>query len=177
MKFKTYHLLFLIPILIGINFIDNKYLYNNLVVLTITITLSSLILFKNFPFMAKTLHTRPIYYEDLEDDDEIDPEMITKFQRIFTNVISLLLSIVMAILFDFWIFKQDEKNLTWRERLGISGGLLSIYWKVQSYAGSFLLSILINMKEKKQDNIKPTPLASKGNIQMTSIGNQVSVNI
>ena len=93
MKFKTYHLLFLIPILIGINFIDNKYFYNNLVVLTITITLSSLILFKNFPFMAKTLHTRPIYYEDLEDDDEIDPEMITKFQRIFTNVISLLLSI------------------------------------------------------------------------------------
>ena len=91
--------------------------------------------------------------------------------------ISLLLSIVMAILFDFWIFKQDERHLTWRERLGISGGLLSIYWKVQSYAGNFLLGVLINMKEKKQDNIKPTPLASKGNIQMTSIGNQVSVNI
>ena len=60
--------------------------------------------------------------------------------------------------------------------MSISGGLLSIYWKVQSYAGSILLSILINMKEKNK-KFSSTPLASKGNIQMSSIGNQVSVNI
>ena len=89
------------------------------------ITILSLLVCFRFPKIVQSLHSKPVYYEDLEDKFSLDSSIRNRYQRIFTIIQTIFLAISLGIVADFVIYKSQEVN-NYIELLGIIGGLLSI---------------------------------------------------
>lgn len=125
---------------------------------------SSFILTWNFPYFSKYGYTRPIYFEDLEQDKLsykkiIKKKIITnietskKFQNKFILLQQLILSITMALIIDYSTHRYKNTALVFTEILGIIGGLLSLYLKITKFIGKLILKILYLSKKKERDKL------------------------
>ena len=93
-------LLFFLSFLIYLNgfFISEVY------IIGITFFLSWIFLY-NFPFFSKFFHTKPVYYEDLEDTNNkinFNPAFRKRFQKIFIFIYRTIIS-----------FRSYRFNTTW----------------------------------------------------------------
>ena len=82
-------------------------------------TVSSFILFVNFPKLVIAFHQRPLYYDDLEirdyNDDDADEHIYddsvrNRYKNIFRWVITVTSPIVIGILVEVWYMKSDFAN-------------------------------------------------------------------
>jgi hypothetical protein len=125
---------------------------------------SSFILTWNFPYFSKYGYMRPIYFEDLEQDNLnykkiIKKKIITnieasaKFQNKFILFQQLILSITMALIIDYSTHRYKDTTLVFTEILGLMGGLLSLYLKITKFIGKLILKILYLTKKKERDTL------------------------
>lgn len=102
----------------------------------------------NFPGISESIHTRPLYIEDLKMEESNHSE---KFQKIYTILMNFLLASLFAGLAEYMIIQNIlDKPLI--EALGIIGGNLGIYYKLQRTIGG----IMIALCHKYQKKCKPT---------------------
>ena len=105
----------------------------------------------NFPSIATSLHTKPLYLCDLTGDslngiikDEEQRQIFTEIKDnyvfTFNIILAFFTSLAGGALFDIWIYKTKGKE-DLPEIIGITGGILSVYSKVQTYMGYILLTI------------------------------------
>ena len=165
--FQKKRLLLLFLLLIIPPFIFKEYLYN-FYYFTPVLIIISFSLFWNFPQIATLMHTRPLYFSDLEVTIEQKNIFKTeeafniakqKYKFIFMICLSIVTSILIGALFDIWLIKTKNTN-DLPEIIGITGGMLSMYGKFQNYFGKFLLYILFRVKEKNNiltNNNDPSP--------------------
>lgn len=120
--------------------------------IVISLFMSIMILFYNFPILPKILHMRPIYYEDLFDNTNI-PELKNlsqeRFQNIFIMVQMFVLALAFAVLFDYILSNIENAHLNFIETIGYIGGFITIYQKLSTLFGKFVLSILFWKKKKE----------------------------
>lgn len=167
--FQKKRLLLFFTLLIIPPFIFKDKLYS-FYYFTPVLIIISFSLFWNFPHMATIMHTKPLYFSDLEVNIEKKDMFNTekdfnkakhKYKIIFMICLSVATSILIGALFDLWMVKTENKN-NLPEIIGITGGILSIYSKFQNYFGKFLLYILFRVKEKNNnlsnESIEPSPI-------------------
>lgn len=140
--------LMLIPLVLGaLLFVP---VLQNFYYITGMAMVSSFVLFHIFPQLCTMTHRKPIYFEDLVADTHVDSKMRFKFQKYFAVIQSLLLSVFVASLVDYLIYRLQTTQLSKQEMLGLFGGLLSILNEAQNWSGRFLLKVLVWRKHKDE---------------------------
>lgn len=107
---------------------------------------ASVIFLFNFPYFIQCLHLKPIYFEDLIINENIEPMIKTKFQDIFTRILNVLLAIALTILVNYGLYRLQDSTLSYFELLGILGGIISLYRTIWDYIGKLVLKILMIKK-------------------------------
>ena len=114
----------------------------------------------NYPSIATSLHTKPLYLCDLTGDsldviikDEEQRNLFNKIKDKYVLTFNITLAVVTSLaagaILDIWLYKTKGKEDI-PEIIGITGGILSIYSKVQTYIGYFLLSLFVQIKREKE---------------------------
>jgi len=118
------------------------------------------LVFNEFPWVTRRMHTRKLTYEDLEDLGDADPELRRRFQVVFTRIqqIGGSLCVGVVIMYGFHFF-ETRKSLF--EALGILGGLLSLYARIFGYIGNFCIACLHRLKRKHYDAAAESEGSSK----------------
>lgn len=165
--FKWYNLsLILIPIIQVLTFMfKDKY---NFIYVPIVFGICALILFANFPAIVVSLHSRPIYYDDLVIKDYSDEEnggfyddaFRRKYQNIFKTIIIISSSLMVAGTVELWYYRNhifSTTNTTRHDRfmnilivISVLGGLFRIYYSAIMFIGSFVMFILKQLKKREQ---------------------------
>lgn len=102
----------------------------------------------NYPYFLKSIHTKPLYFEDLEDNDAIDSEVKRKFQKTFLIIINFILPFIASAIVDYMVYRFRDSSLSWFEVLGFVGGMISLYRSIWDHVGRFLLMYLMDKKQK-----------------------------
>lgn len=120
--------------------------------IVISIFISTMIIFWNFPILSKILHMRPLYYEDLMDDTNV-PELNNlpkeRFQNIFTMVQMFILAIAFSVLFDYIMVRIQQSDLKFIEMCAFIGGFITIYQKSSTIIGKIIITLLFWKKKKE----------------------------
>lgn len=107
-----------------------------------TTAVSIYITLLNFPNIVKIAHTRPVYFDDLEDVNGASEEMKHKYQKIFVIILQILLTVIMSGMFYYYYSRYHNTTLSEIEILGVFGGYISILSKIERLIGKSLLSIV-----------------------------------
>jgi hypothetical protein len=125
--------------------------------------ISLLILTWNFSYLAKLCYSKPIYFEDLEDDKSekkrikskimYNIELSNKFKKRFIIFQQFLASIGFSIVVEYINIKYNTTEYSTIELLGVIGGLLSLQARVIQLCGRMFLSLLYYLKEKEREKL------------------------
>lgn len=119
----------------------------------------------NFPFVSRAMHTKPLYIEDLKDDDEIDENVKVRYQKYFMQMMHISLALMIGILVNYYFEQLKHTSLSWLELVGLFGGFWSLYTKCQDQIGKLIMLVLQKMKERRRqrrESMSPlnTPVVS-----------------
>jgi hypothetical protein len=153
---------FIIPIALWCGMV-NEHLRTNWYYVTCSIGVTCVVFFYNFPFFTKWMHTRPVYFEDLFDEDA-QPTSQDAYQRWFMAAMNLFLTIIICMLFNYAIYQSHDIEVTPLKIITIIGSLCGLHAKVQSNVGSALMLILHHRKKHTQ---KRRLSATKSNQEQT----------
>lgn len=101
----------------------------------------------NFPRLCEIMNDKPIYIEDLVITTEGDNRH--KFKNAYVNIMILVLSILCA-LFVQYISSRSLYEKPLIEILGIIGGNLILYVKIQNIVGRIFINICHCVKEQHE---------------------------
>ena len=103
-----------------------------------------------FPFIARYLFTKPLYYEDLIDKyEEKNSINSTKYQNYFMILNSFFTAMLLALFIDYGVFRYHESKLSGFEIIGIMGGIIGLYKKWQLTIGKLLMKGIYKYKIRK----------------------------
>jgi hypothetical protein len=112
--------------------------------------INALFLIYIFPFIAKYLFTKPLYYEDLIDKyEEKNSINSTKYQNYFMILNSFFTAMLLALFIDYGVFRYHESKLSGFEIIGIMGGIIGLYKKWQLTIGKLLMKGIYKYKIRK----------------------------
>lgn len=145
----------ILPILIIFERLQNDFY------IFISCLVSSFILTWNFPYFSKFGYTKPIYFEDLEQE-KIDYNKVVKnkiisnienskkFQNRFILFQQIILSVTLALIIDYSTHRYKNTQLIFTEILGLLGGLVTLYLKITQMIGKVILKMLYKNKKKER---------------------------
>lgn len=156
--------LFLIPLILTLtSFFEDKHA---LIYTPISWGIASFILFINFPDLLLSLHSRPIYYDDLiikdyndnESSDLYDSAFRGKYQKIFKWVVTITSTVMISLIVEIWYFRAEYFNSTSNGiitnvvALSIVASLFRIYYSASLFIGKMIMWVLRYYKQKEIDN-------------------------
>ena len=112
--------------------------------------IGSFMLLINFPYFSTMLHSRPIYYEDLSIINKTSKHIDTRFKTSYKLLMIFGMSVMMGALADYMYISIGERPAI--ECLGIIGGNISVYLRVQNITGKVLLKICYYCKNRELQN-------------------------
>jgi hypothetical protein len=130
----------------------NKY-YN-----IVTISASVFVLLINLPIIVKQIHSRPIYYDDLEDTRFINTSVRKRFQLVFIFILQITLTCITAGLVYYYHDRLTTTNLSSIELFGVFGGFISLLLKIENIIGKLALTVINMLKSR---DCKPESHRSK----------------
>lgn len=105
--------------------------------------ISTYIILLNFPCIVEKVHSRPLYFHDLEDNrDVIDPIIKKRFQMIFIIILQINLTILVSVLIYYYYDQFHTTGLSKMEIFGVLGGFISMMLKIENCIGKFTLSFV-----------------------------------
>lgn len=120
--------------------------------------IATYILLINFPQIVKRVHTRPLYFDDLEDDRFVDPLVRKRFQFIFIIISQINLSLIMSALIFYYYDRLHNTELSRMEIVGIIGGFVALLSKAENIIGKITLSFMNMIKKldrhKSVENVR-----------------------
>ena len=129
----------------------------NVIYLPLITSFVFFILFWNFPIIVYHTASRPLYYEDLFIDEkklpnyEVEETIKSKFQCILQWVLIITNTLLVGALSEYWFYKLNKNN-SWIEILGVTGGIIKIFQIANNTIVKIMLQILRHYvkKENKQ---------------------------
>ena len=121
----------------------------NFVAVPIFYFFGSYFIFLNFSFISEFFNTQPLYVNDLMDKIEESGIQILKFRKIYNICMNLMLALTVAGVSEYTLISENFANKSIIEILGIIGGNLMIYMKLQNVIGSVTLNICNCIKKKQ----------------------------
>ena len=116
-----------------------------------TTSVSVYIILLNFPNVVRRMHSRPLYYGDLEDERFVSPNVRKRFQYVFIFISQVSLSLISSALVFYYYNRFHHTNLSNMEVLGVVGGFVSFLSKIENIVGKFTLGCM-NMLKKRDSN-------------------------
>jgi hypothetical protein len=110
----------------------------------------SFMLLINFPYFSVMLHSKPIYYEDLSIIKTSTHHIDTRFKTSYKLLMIFCMSVMMGALADYMYISVGERPAI--ECLGIIGGNMAIYLRIQNMTGKVLLKICYYCKTRELKN-------------------------
>ena len=107
----------------------------------------------NFPGLAESMHKKPLYMEDLEIARLGVATPDRRFQHIYSIIMNFLLAAVFAGLAEYVILNNVRKKPI-VEALGIIGGNLGLYYKIQSNLGGVMIWICHKYKLRRINQLE-----------------------
>jgi hypothetical protein len=98
----------------------------------------------NFPSIAESLHSRPVYFEDLSIVARGMGGDAT-FQKVYTILMNIILAIIFTGVVEYTVLKGFD-NQSFAEILGTVGGNVAIFASIQNYIGRKLISLCYTLK-------------------------------
>lgn len=149
----------------------------------VSVFISSSIVFWNFPSLSRLGYTKPVYFEDLNENNKkiikrkimSNIELSKKFQNRFIYIQQLILATTISLIVDYAVQRYQYSTQAIAEVLGSIGGLISLYIKLTRFLGRMLLSFLYYIKKRekekllkkiKKDKDKPTLVEVIRNIDL-----------
>ncbi len=117
-----------------------------------TTSIATYALLLNFPSIVRRVHSRPLYYNDLEDDKYVDPAIRQRFQYLFIFILQITLTVIISGLIYYYYDKMHVSKLTSIEMIGVLGGFVSLLLKIEHAIGKLALSLLNFWKTKIMDS-------------------------
>ncbi len=102
----------------------------------------------NFPGLVESLHKRPLYMEVLEIARLGAATPDRTFQHIYSIVMNFILAALFAGLTEYVIL-NDVREKPIVEALGVIGGNLGLYYKIQNTVGGIMICICHKYKLRK----------------------------
>lgn len=87
-----------------------------------------------FPRVTVVMHQTPLYYDDLDHAEA---------RRVFSALSSITMSILLAAVIDYGLFRFSNSHLSGFELVGVVGGMLSVYGKAHEMVGKALLHLIV----------------------------------
>lgn len=103
---------------------------------------STYVLLINFPSIVKKVHSRPLYYDDLEDGRYVAPAIRKRFQFIFVCILQITLTIIISGLIYYYYDRLHNTELSTIEIFGVLGGFISLLLKIENFIGKFTLACI-----------------------------------
>ena len=103
---------------------------------------ATFILLINFPQIVKSIHGRPLCFEDLADEQYVDPLIKRHFQIIFICMLQITLTLIMTGLIYYYYDRLHNTELSKMEILGVLGGFISLLMKIENFIGNGILTLL-----------------------------------
>ena len=146
---------FLLPSLIYYN------KFRNDIYIFVSVFISSSIIFWNFPLLSKLGYNKPVYFEDLNINNNklikrkimSNIELSKKFQNRFIYIQQFILAITISLISDYAIQRYQYSTQGIVQLLGSIGGLFSLYIKITKFLGRMLLSLLYYRKKKEKEEL------------------------
>jgi hypothetical protein len=113
-----------------------------------TISISTYVILINFPIIVKQFHSRPIYYDDLEDTKFINVSIRKRFQFIFIFILQITLTLIVAGLVYYYHDRLNHTNLSNMEVFGVLGGFISLLLKIENIVGKISLTVINIIKSR-----------------------------
>jgi hypothetical protein len=160
----------LIPVsiaLVTIPWVFREYLLNYYS-FTVFYFFGSYFFFINFPILSEILHTKPVYIEDLilTSNQDAIPFDNHSFKKKYTVLMNVILAILFSIFADYVILQGvHEKSII--EVMGILGGNLSLYNKVQNTLGKSLLTLCNCFKTEEQNRRTSLDITNAASVTRT----------
>lgn len=118
----------------------------------------------NFPSISKLYYSKPIYFDDLDDNNENNKkhihnrilyniELSSKFKLKFIIFQQLIISLTLSIIIEYITIKYRTNKYNTMELLGLIGGLISLFAKVIRIVGKLFLSFLYYKKKKEKEEL------------------------
>jgi len=106
--------------------------------------LGSFCILLNFPSLSITLHSKPLYVEDLIDERNDD-----KFKMVYEVLMIFLMSTMIGG-FAEYIFLRNLPDRSPVEIVAILGGNLTIYLKIQNITGQIMLKACMCLRNRER---------------------------
>lgn len=153
----------------------------NVIYLPLITSFVFFILFWNFPIIVYHTASRPLYYEDLFIDEkkmpnyEVEETIKSKFQCILQWVLIITNTLLVGALSEYWFYKLNKNN-SWIEILGVTGGIIKIFQIINNTISRIMLKILkvfIRNENKKMRRLEIEKMRElvKYNFKLTSHDN------
>jgi len=133
--------------------------FRNIIYFPILITLTSLIIFWNFPILAYMSASKPIYYKDMFIDEKklpnynVKSSIKKKFENIFIITIVITNSLLSGALSEYWLIQSKETN-TYIEIIGMSGGIIKLFQLINDNIGRIMIKILKNCVKEENSRMR-----------------------
>jgi len=124
--------------------------------------ISIFLFFWVFPYLSKILYTKPIYFEDLDDNNEnkiienkilYNIELSKKFKDRFIILQQFLVSITFGLVVEYIYYRSKQNEYKTMELFGLIGGILSLLAKIIRLSGKCMLSVLYKLKKKEKEKL------------------------
>jgi hypothetical protein len=112
-----------------------------------TTAIATYIFLLNFPKLVHIFHSKPLYFNDLEDNRYAEPGIQKRFQFIFIAILQFTLTISITSMIYYYHDSFHNTNLTKMELFGVLGGFYSLLLKIENKIGNIVLYLLNKWKE------------------------------
>jgi hypothetical protein len=111
------------------------------------------IILLNFPSLVKAVHSRPLYYDDLEDIRFVDYSVRRRYQFVFILILQITFTIIISGLIYYYYNRFHLTTLSNVEMFGVFGGCISLLLKIENNIGTAVLNIINLVKNKSKKDI------------------------
>lgn len=116
-------------------------------------SIGTYIILLNFPSLVKSVHSRPLYYDDLEDIRFIDDSVRRRYQFVFILILQITFTIIISGLIYYYYNRFHLTTLSDMELFGVFGGCISLLLKIENNIGTAILNIINYIKNKSKKDI------------------------
>lgn len=113
------------------------------VVFPVLIFWVAFIIFWNFPFIVTATNSRPVYYEEVfenETEHETDTQMKRRFEAACDWSLITTNSLFAAALAEYWLY-QTGGTSSYTQILGITGGIMKVFQTLNHASGTVILGV------------------------------------
>ena len=151
---KTYkRILFILFIMPFIPFIPGAEILDNGIYYSVMLGICAYIFLINFPVVIKMFHSRPTYYNDLEDNRHRDYHSKKQHQSMFVVTNQILIAFIITVMVFYYQYRYSKSGLNWFEASGVLWSVAGMLFSGYKFVAKIVKSWTAYRKKRNSKKI------------------------